>query len=67
MNVSDGNHGKMTYSERQMEHVFHSTPPLWSKEGKDIERSMRKPVPAEEQFLYNLQLRQSMGLEKNSN
>ncbi len=30
--------------------VFHILPPLWSKEGKDIEKSFRKPVPAEEQF-----------------
>lgn len=42
--------------------VFHILPPLWSKEGNDIEKSFRKPVPAEEQFLYNLDLRKQMGL-----
>ncbi|HOZ68687.1 MAG TPA: DUF2625 domain-containing protein [Chitinophagaceae bacterium] len=42
--------------------VFHILPPLWSKEGKDIEKSFRKPVSAEEQFLYNLELRKQMGL-----
>jgi hypothetical protein len=47
--------------------VFNVLPPLWSKEGKDIEKSSRKPVPAEEQFTYNLQLRKQMGLEKNAN
>ena len=45
--------------------VFHILPPLWSKEGKDVDKSVRKPVPAEEQFLYNLSLRQKMGLDKN--
>ena len=45
--------------------VFHILPPLWSKEGKDVGKSVRKPVPAEEQFLYNLSLRQKMGLDKN--
>lgn len=45
--------------------VFHILPPLWSKEGKDVGKSVRKPVPAEEQFLYTLSLRQKMGLDKN--
>jgi hypothetical protein len=45
--------------------VFHIMPPLWSKEGKDIEKSFRKPIPADEQFFYNLQLRKKMGLDKN--
>ena len=45
--------------------VFHLLPPLWSKEGKDVDKSVRKPLPAEEQFLYNLSLRQKMGLDKN--
>lgn len=44
--------------------VFHILPPLWSKEGKEIEKSYRKPVPAEEQFFYNLDLRRKMGLAK---
>jgi len=44
--------------------VFHILPPLWSKEGKDLEKSFRKPVPAEEQFFFNLALRKKMGLEK---
>jgi Protein of unknown function DUF2625 len=44
--------------------VFSILPPLWSKEGKDVEKSFRKPVPAEEQFSNNLQLRKQMGLEK---
>jgi Protein of unknown function DUF2625 len=45
--------------------VFNIVPPLWSKEGKDVEKSMRKPVPAEEQFFFNLELRKKMGLDKN--
>jgi hypothetical protein len=49
----------------QADEVFHFLPPLWSKEGKDVDKIVRKPVPAEEQFLYNLTLRQKMGLDKN--
>ena len=45
--------------------VFHIFPPLWSKEGKDVEKSLKKPVPAEELFSYTLQLRKQMGLDKN--
>ena len=45
--------------------VFNFYPPLWSKEGKDVEKSSRKPVPVEEQFIYNLELRKKMGLDKN--
>ncbi|MEO8404722.1 MAG: DUF2625 domain-containing protein [Chitinophagaceae bacterium] len=44
--------------------VFHILPPLWSEEGKDVEKSFRKPVPAAEQFSYNLALRKKMGLDK---
>jgi hypothetical protein len=43
--------------------VFHIMPPLWSKEGKDINKSTKKSVPAQEQFLYNLQLREKMGFD----
>lgn len=45
--------------------VFHILPPLWSKDGKDVEKSFKKPVPVEEQFFYNLELRTKMGLDKN--
>lgn len=45
--------------------VFHFLPPLWSKEGKDVEKSFRKPVPAEEEFSYELDLRKKMGLDTN--
>lgn len=44
--------------------VFHIMPPLWSKEGKNIEKSFRKPVPAEENFTYIIHLQKTMGLDK---
>jgi len=44
--------------------VFHILPPLWSKQGKDIEKSFRSPVPAEEEFFYDLDLRKKMGLDE---
>lgn len=46
--------------------VFHIYPPLWSKEGKDIEKSIKGPVPAEENFFYTLQWRKTMGLDKSA-
>ena len=43
--------------------VFHILPPLWSKEGKDVEQSMKKPMPAEEYFNYTFGLRKQMKLD----
>lgn len=36
--------------------VFHFSPPLWSKEKGDINRSARNGVPAEEQYGYTMEL-----------
>lgn len=47
--------------------VFNIYPPLWSKEGKDVNKDFRKPVPVEEQFFYNLNLRQKMGIDESNN
>ncbi len=44
--------------------VFHIYPPLWSKEGKDIENDVKKPVPAEEEFFYIQSLRKRTGFDK---
>lgn len=46
--------------------VFHIFPPLWAKEGKNIEKSTKKPVPVAEQFMYNMELRKKMNLEKSN-
>jgi hypothetical protein len=45
--------------------VYQIYPPLWSKEGKDIEKDIKTPVPAEENFSYTMQLRKQLGLDKN--
>ena len=42
--------------------VYNMVPPLWSKEGKDVEKSLKAPVPVEEQFSYNIQFQKQMGL-----
>lgn len=39
--------------------VFHIVPPLWSVEGKNPENSVRKGVPADEEYIYNLSLLQN--------
>jgi hypothetical protein len=43
--------------------VFNFYPPLWSKEGKDEKKRGMKPVPAGEQFSFNLSMRKQMGFE----
>jgi len=45
--------------------VFHIMPPLWSREGKDIEKSQKNAIPIEESFNYTLHLQKTMGLDKN--
>jgi len=44
--------------------VFHIMPPLWSVEGKDIEKSIKKPVPADEQYEYNFSLLKAKPVDK---
>ena len=44
--------------------VFNFYPPLWSKEGKDEKKRVKQPIPAEEQFSFNLSMRKQMGLSK---
>ncbi len=36
--------------------VFNIYPPLWSVEGRDVEKSDKKPVPADEEYLFNLSI-----------
>ncbi|MDN3657230.1 DUF2625 domain-containing protein [Ferruginibacter paludis] len=47
--------------------VFHIMPPLWSKEGRDIEKSIKKAVPCEELFSYTLELQKTLGIQKSGN
>lgn len=44
--------------------VFHFNPPLWSMEGKNVEKSFRRPVPAEEEYFYELDLRKKISQNK---
>jgi hypothetical protein len=40
--------------------VFNFYPPLWTKEGKDLEKISRRAVPVEEQFFLNLDFRKKL-------
>jgi Protein of unknown function DUF2625 len=40
--------------------VFNFLPPLWSKEGKDINKNSRNAVPVEEQYSFTLTLTQAV-------
>lgn len=44
--------------------VFNFYPYLWTKEGKNINQNKRKIIPVEEQFQFNMQSRQQLGLNK---
>ncbi len=44
--------------------VFNFRPFLWSKEGKDINKSKKKRIPVAEQFEFNMNSRKQLGLEK---
>lgn len=43
---------------------YNYTPPLWSKEGKKFTKSVRKYIPCEEQYTYNMLMRKKLGLEE---
>jgi hypothetical protein len=44
--------------------MYNFVPPLWSRQGKDINKNMRKAVPVEEQYTFNLYMRSQLGLDK---
>ncbi|HEU5166710.1 MAG TPA: DUF2625 domain-containing protein [Chitinophagaceae bacterium] len=43
--------------------VYNFFPPLWSKEGKDVNKSSRKSLPVEEQYQFNLDTRKQLGIK----
>jgi Protein of unknown function DUF2625 len=45
--------------------AYNFFPFLWTKEGKDINKVSRKPIPVEEQFSFTLDMRKQLGLTKN--
>jgi hypothetical protein len=44
--------------------IFNFFPPLWTKEGKDINKVSRSPVPVDEQYNLNLDFRKQLGLDE---
>lgn len=42
---------------------YNYSPPLWAKEGKNFTKSVRRYIPAEEQFNYNMVMRKKLGME----
>ncbi len=44
--------------------AFNFFPPLWTKEGKDVNKALRKAVPVEEQYGFELDMRKKLGLGK---
>lgn len=51
-------------SRLEGDEVFNFYPMLWSKEGKNIEKCSRKPVPIEEQYSLNMDLRKQLKLDQ---
>lgn len=46
--------------------VFNFAPPLWTAEGKNLDESTIRLIPADEQFLLNLELRQGLNNIENN-
>jgi len=44
--------------------VYSFVPFLWTKEGKEINKSSRKVIPIEEQYNLNMEFRKQLGIEK---
>jgi hypothetical protein len=40
-------------------------PYLWTKEGKDINKAKRNPIPVDEQFSFTIEMRKQLGLAQN--
>jgi hypothetical protein len=38
-------------------------PPLFNKEGKDMKKVFRKPIPVEELYSYTLEMRRPLGIK----
>jgi len=47
--------------------TYNFFPPLFTKEGRDFNKSSRKAVPVEEQYGLNMVMRKQLGLDKKSN
>ena len=43
--------------------AYNFFPPLWSKEGKDVNKSSRKPIPVDEQYQFCLDTRKQLGIK----
>ena len=43
--------------------VYNFFPSLWTKEGKDVNKSSRKLIPVEEQYQFNLDTRKQLGIK----
>jgi len=43
--------------------AFNFFPPLFSKEGKDLTKSSRKPIPVEEQYSYTMDMKKQLGIK----
>lgn len=55
---------KEDVSKLDCDKVFNFFPYLWSKEGKDIENSLKVEVPTEEQYSLNMDFRKQLGIDK---
>lgn len=55
---------KEDISKMNGDNVFTFFPYLWTKEGKDIDKSKKGVVPAQEQYDFNIAARKQLGLDK---
>lgn len=55
---------KEDISKLSGDQVYNFVPFLWTKEGKDIEKSSRKAISIEEQYNVNLDFRKQLGIDE---
>jgi hypothetical protein len=54
---------KQDVSQLNGDQVYSFVPFLWTKEGKDIEKTSKKAIPVEEQYSLNLDFRKQLGID----
>jgi hypothetical protein len=55
---------KFEVSNLPADKCYNYSPPLWAKEGKNFTKSVRRQIPADEQYNYNMAMRKKLGMEE---
>jgi len=53
---------KNDVSNLKGDEVFNFYPCLWTKEGKEVDKTLRKAIPVDEQYVLNIDFRKQLGI-----